>query len=145
MAETLSKTNNGSLQRVFLIDDHSMLLDGLALLVDQTPGCMVCGKAATAAEALAEIPTALPDLVVTDLSLPDKDGLELIKELNSLMPEVAILVFSMHDETLYAARTIEAGAKGYLMKGADITLLMDAVNRVLDGEVYLSPQIADRL
>lgn len=145
MEEITEKTGDGTLRRVFLVDDHPMLLDGLSKLVEQMPRCMVCGRASFAAEALAGIPSAMPDLVITDISLPDKNGIELIKDLHSILPEVRILAFSMHDEMLYAARALKAGAKGYLMKGADTELLETAVNRVLEGGIYLSPEVSDHL
>jgi DNA-binding NarL/FixJ family response regulator len=131
--------------RVFLVDDHPMLIEGLTKLVEQIPQCTICGQAASASEALEKIPSAMPDLVITDISLPDKNGLELIKDLNSMHPDLKILTFSMHDEMLYAARTLKAGARGYLMKGADTNLLEKAVNRVLKNGIYLSPQVADHL
>lgn len=145
MSETPEKTDDCALRRVFLLDDHPMVLDGLAKLVEQMPCCMVCGRAASAAEALDRIPSASPDLVITDISLPDANGLELIKDLLSIFPEMRILAFSMHDEMLYAERTLKAGSKGYLMKGADTNLLASAVNRVLEGGVYLSPEVSDHL
>lgn len=130
---------------MFLVDDHPVLCDGLVRIVEQMPRCVVCGKAASAAEAIAAITSMLPDLVITDLSLPDKSGLELIKELQAMLPDIRILTFSMHDEMLYAARCIKAGGKGYLMKGADAALLVAAVNQVLEGGIYLSPQVSDHL
>lgn len=145
MGNNSEKTDDKSMQRVFLVDDHPMLLDGLKRLVEQIPRCTVCGRAATAAEAFTSIPSSMPDLVITDISLPDKNGLELIKDLISIMPELRILTFSMHDEMLYAARTLRAGGKGYLMKGAGADLLATAVNRILDDGIYLSPQVSDHL
>ncbi len=145
MSTNSKKTNDDQLQQVFLVDDHPMLLDGLTRLVEQIPGCKICGKAASASEALAQIPSIMPDLVITDISLPDKNGLELIKDLHAILPELRILTFSMHDEMLYAARTLRAGGKGYLMKGADTELLATAVNRVLEDGIYLSPEVSDNL
>lgn len=145
MSEDLQKTGDGPLRRVFLVDDHPMLLDGLKKLVEQIPRCTVCGLAGSAGEALELIPCEKPDLVITDISLPDKSGLELIKDLHSIHPELRILTFSMHDEMLYAARTLKAGGKGYLMKGASKETLATAVNRVLGDGIYLSPKVSDHL
>lgn len=139
------KTDDGALRRVFLVDDHPMLLDGLKKLVEQIPRCTVCGLAGSAAEALERIPIEKPDLIITDISLPDRNGLELIKDLNTILPEVRILTFSMHDEMLYAARALKAGGKGYLMKGASKETLAIAVNRVLEDGIYLSPKVSDHL
>ena len=145
MGKNSKKTGDGEMRRGFLVDDHPMLLDGLARLVEEIPQCMICGRALNAAEAFAQIPSAKPDLVITDITLPDKNGLELIKDLHAILPDLSILTFSMHDEMLYAARTLKAGGKGYLMKGADTKLLAIAINRVLDGGIYLSPKVSDHL
>lgn len=125
------------MNRVFLVDDHPTLRQGLALLVEKIGGYEVCGEAASAAEALEAIPTAAPTLVITDISLPDRNGLELIKDLKALFPTLPILVFSMHDEMMYAERSLRAGARGYLMKGAKTPILFDAIKRVTAGEIYL--------
>jgi len=122
-----------------------MLREGILRQVESTPGLQVCGEAATAKDAFQEIQRELPDLVLMDISLPDKSGLELIKDLQSFVPQVAILVFSMHDEILYAERVMRAGAKGYLMKGAGSDKLKEAIQRVLSGELYLSSKISTQI
>jgi DNA-binding NarL/FixJ family response regulator len=133
------------MKTVFLVDDHPTLRDGLRRLVEQVVGCNVCGEAASASEALETIPVLVPDLVVTDISLPDRNGLELIKDLRTLLPTTEILVFSMHDEMLYAERCMKAGAKGYLMKGAKTPKLLEAVERVASGKVYLSERMSEHI
>jgi len=132
-------------KKIFLVDDHPMLREGLQRLIEQQPGCQVCGESDTAAGALDAILRLSPDLVMTDISLPDKNGLELIKDLQALSPTIPILVFSMHDEMLYAERAMRAGAKGYLMKGTMIDGLAEAMASVLAGGVYLSRRVSDHI
>ena len=122
-----------------------MLRDGLGRLIEQIPGHTICGQATTAARALEEIPVLLPDLVVMDISLPDKNGLDLLKDLQVQVPGLRVLVFSMHDEMVYAERTLKAGSKGYLMKGVDSALMVDAVKRVLGNGIWFSPRVSEHL
>ena len=133
------------MKQIFLVDDHPMLREGLQRLIEQQPGCEVCGESDTACGALEAIVRLAPDLVMTDISLPDKNGLELIKDLQSLSPGIPILVFSMHDEMLYAERAMRAGAKGYLMKGTMIDALAEAIECVLSGGIYLSHRVSDHI
>lgn len=133
------------MKEIFVVDDHPMLRDGLQRLIEQRPGCRVCGESDTASGALEAILRLSPDLVMTDLSLPDKNGLELIKELQIQSPGIAILVFSMHDEMLYAERAMRAGAKGYLMKGTMIDRLEEAIECVLAGGIYLSQRVSNHI
>lgn len=133
------------MKKIFLVDDHPMLRAGLARLIEEKPGCHVCGEAQTAAEAFEEIPLLQPDMIVMDISLPDKNGLELIKDLNSIISGIPILVFSMHDEMLYAERVIRAGAKGYLMKGVATEKLNAAIDCVLGGGLYLSHHVSNHI
>lgn len=130
------------MKRIFIVDDHPALREGLRALVKQAGGYQVCGEAASVAEAMETIGAAGPDLVVTDLTLPDRNGVEMIKDLRALYPDLKILVFSMHDEMLYAERSIKAGATGYLMKGAKTAKLFEAIGQVLSGKVYLSQKMA---
>lgn len=136
---------NKPMKRIFLIDDHPMLREGLVRLIEQMPGCEVCGESDTTTEGLADILRLYPDLVILDISLPDKSGLELVKDLRIQCPSVPILIFSMHDEMLYAVRAIRAGAKGYLMKGTPSATLKKAIDCVLSGERYLSPRVCDHV
>lgn len=133
------------MKHIFLVDDHPMLREGLVRLIDHNPGWQVCGQAASAADAVESIQALSPDLVVMDITLPDKSGLEVIKDLQCLTPGLKILVFSMHDEMLYAQRAIRAGAKGYLMKGAATGKLIEAIGRVMSGEIYLSTLVSNQI
>lgn len=128
-----------------MVDDHPMLREGLQRLIEQRPDRQVCGESDSACSALEAIVRLAPDLVMTDISLPDKNGLELIKDLQALTPSIPILVFSMHDEMLYAERAMRAGAKGYLMKGTMVDALADAMESVLAGGVYLSRRVSDHI
>ena len=133
------------MKRIFLVDDHPMLREGLARLIDQHPGCEVCGESDSASKALDAIARLSPDLVMTDISLPDKNGLELIKDVQAQFPGLPILVYSMHDEMLYAERVMRAGAKGYLMKGTSIERVSEAIDCVLAGGVSLSSRVSNHI
>lgn len=127
-----------TMHKIFLIDDHPMLLEGLVHVLERRDEFGVCGTAETAAEGLARVPEARPDLVVMDMTLPDKNGLELLKDLGALCPDIPVLVLSMHDEVLYAERVLRAGGRGYIMKETAAIQLVDAITKVLAGGVYLS-------
>lgn len=130
---------------IYLVDDHPMLRSGLRYLVQDEGSFRICGEASTASEALDEIPILKPDVVVMDITLPDKSGLELLKDLLAVMPALRVLVFSMHDEMLYAERVIRAGGKGYLAKGSDIEQFTQALHEVLGGGLYLSERVSTHM
>ncbi len=127
------------------MDDHPLTRHGIAQLIGQQPDLVVCGEAGTAEQALDCVRSLQPDLVLLDVTLPGKPGLELVKDLATTFPEVAVLVFSMHDETLYADRVLRAGARGYLMKSAGGEELVKAIRHVLTGKVYLSQDLSGRI
>ena len=131
--------------RLVLVDDHRMVLDGDQLLLNAEPDLTVCATATSAPEALGIIDRERPDLVVTDLTMGGRGGLDLIKDLAAMHPGLKILVCSMHDETLYAERALRAGAKGYVMKDADGPTFLAAIRRVLSGETYVSTRLAARV
>jgi DNA-binding NarL/FixJ family response regulator len=139
------KLSPGPKKRVLLVDDHPMMRQGLALLINQQPDLTMCCEAAAAAEAMRLIGTSKPDLAIVDLSLEGSSGLELIKDLQALHPEVPVLVMSMHDESLYAERLLRAGARGYVMKQAGGETVLGAIRCVLSGRVYLSPKMSEKL
>jgi DNA-binding NarL/FixJ family response regulator len=132
-------------KRVFLVDDHPMMRDSMARLIASEPGFVCCGGASSAEEAIAEIERCKPDLVVTDITLPNRSGLELIKDIRVMFPEVLIFVYSMHDEMFYAERALRAGARGYLMKEAGSEKMLDGMRRVLAGEICVSPKISSKI
>lgn len=129
---------------VFLVDDHTVLREGLAEMINLSEDLVVCGEAATAEETLERVPGAKPDLILVDLALPEVGGMELIRTLKLRHPEIPTLVLSMHDEAVYAERALRAGARGYIMKHQAIREVRAAIHRVLDGGLYLSRKIADR-
>ena len=130
------------MNRILLIDDHPIMRHGLAQLIQAESDLQVCGEAGNGAEGIRMIGAKKPDLVILDLTLPDKHGLELIKDIQALHPNTLILVLSMHDEALYAERALRAGARGYVMKETAAENLIKASRRVLGGSIYLSEQMA---
>jgi DNA-binding NarL/FixJ family response regulator len=131
--------------RILIVDDHPIVRHGLAQLIDNAPGLEVSGSAASPEEAFRAVQAETPDLAVIDLALGDDSGLELIKRLKALRPELKILVISMHDEVYYADRVLRAGALGYLMKQEPAEQMIAAIRQVLDGNVYLSEPMAASL
>lgn len=141
-ADTHSKTQK---KRVFVVDDHPMMRESMSRLIDGEPGLMCCGGAKSAEEAVSEIPRCKPDLVITDITLPNRSGFDLIKDLVAIYPEVLVVVYSMHDEMFYAERALRAGARGYLMKEAGSEKMLEAIRSVLAGEISVSPKIASKI
>jgi DNA-binding NarL/FixJ family response regulator len=133
------------MHRILIADDHPVIREGLAYVLGQEPDCEVCGKAGSVAEALELAARTHPDLVITDLSFPERSGLELIKDLATLKPGLAVIAISLHDELIYAERVFRAGGKAYLMKDAVPNLIMEAIRRVLAGGVYASQAVTDHL
>lgn len=131
--------------RVFLVDDHALLRRGLVELINGEPSMEVCGQAATLGEAYALISKCQPHLAIVDISLEGNDGVELTKEICRRWPELPVLAYSMHDEEIYAERSLRAGAKGYVMKRQPPEVLLAAIKQVLGGKVYLSDRMSDRL
>jgi DNA-binding NarL/FixJ family response regulator len=130
---------------VLLVDDHPFMRAGLAQLINQQRDLCVGGEAGSPGEALQRVSQVAPDLVLTDLTMPGRGGLEFIRDLCAARPTLAILVVSMHDEAVYAERVLRAGARGYIMKEAGGEKLLAAMRRVLAGEVYLSPEMSARI
>lgn len=128
-------------QRIFLVDDHPIVLSGFTLLLNAQPDLTVCGTAPNAEQARADIARLLPALVITDITLPGRNGIELVKDLAVEQPGIPVLVVSMHDELYYAERALRAGARGYLMKEAGAEAMLDAIRRVLAGEIFVSPRM----
>jgi DNA-binding NarL/FixJ family response regulator len=128
-----------------IVDDHPFMRAGLAQLIDKQPGLMVCGEAGNPADAIAEIAKGPVDLVLTDITMPGRSGIEFIKDLQATHPKLPILVVSMHDEVIYAERVLRAGARGYIMKEAGGENLLAALRQVLSGEVYVSPKMSARI
>lgn len=133
-------------RQIFLVDDHPVTRDGLARLINHEPDLEICGTAGTAAGAIQDLGKRKPDLVIVDVSLgKGASGLELIKDLASRFRRLKMLALSTHDETLYAERALRAGASGYVMKQEPTEHVMEAIRKILNGEVHLSKRISDRL
>ncbi len=132
-------------RQIVLVDDHPMMRLGLAQLINLETDLQVCAEAETAAQGFEAANRFSPDLVILDISLPDKSGLELIKDLQAARPGVVLLVLSMHDENLYAERALRAGARGYIMKQEGGKKLMEAIRQVLEGRVYVSEKMSAKM
>lgn len=131
-------------RRILLVDDHPLMRAGLALLIDRQADLMVAGEASNPAEAGRALEKGGVDLVLSDITMPGRSGLDFIKDLQAIHPELPVLVVSMHDEMLYAERALRAGARGYIMKEAGGENLLVAIRRVLSGDVYVSPNVSAR-
>jgi DNA-binding NarL/FixJ family response regulator len=131
--------------RVVLVDDHAIVRQGLAELIDDQGDLTVAGEADSPPQAMKVLADIMPDVVVIDITLNNGDGIELCHQVHERWPELPILVLSMHDESLYAERALRAGALGYVMKQAAQDTVMTAIRRVLRGETYLSERMAAKL
>ena len=129
-------------KRVFLVDDHPLVREWLTNLINQQPGLKVCGEAESGPEAREKIAALRPDIAIVDIALKDSSGIELIKDLKQICPEVAVLVLSMHEEPHYAERALRAGARGYVMKRETTRKVIAAISQVLAGKLCVSDTIA---
>jgi DNA-binding NarL/FixJ family response regulator len=129
-------------KRILIVDDHPMTRQGMADWIRREQDLGVCAEAQNAEEALDAVLRTKPDLVLTDITLPGKSGVELIKDLRTLKPDLPILVVSMHDESLYAERVLRAGARGYVMKDQGGEDIIRAIRRVLSGKPYVSEKMS---
>jgi DNA-binding NarL/FixJ family response regulator len=131
--------------KVFLVDDHPLVREHLKALLEREADLHVCGEAGDGPTALSLIREQRPDLVILDISLKRSHGLELLKDLKESRPDLPVLVLSMHDETLYAERSLRAGAMGYITKEEATVNVLSAIRRVLGGQVYMSERMAARM
>ncbi|MBL9116135.1 MAG: response regulator transcription factor [Verrucomicrobiaceae bacterium] len=129
-------------KKIVIVEDHTLMREGLTQLVNSQPDLHVVAEASDAAKGLNAILEHRPDVAIVDITLPGRNGLELIKDIRAQLPEQAILVSSMHDETLYAERTLKAGAKGYIMKDADRGSFIDAIRQIIAGGYYVSERMS---
>jgi DNA-binding NarL/FixJ family response regulator len=132
-------------RRVLLVDDHPMMRAGLAHLIERQTDLTVCGEAANPAEALKALPAANPEIVLADLTMPGRSGLEFVKDVLAVFPTLPILIVSMHDEAVFAERALRAGARGYIMKEAGGEAVVAAIRQILRGEIYVSPTMSARI
>lgn len=139
-----TETQNVS-KRILIVDDHPLMRAGLAQLIDREPDLKVCAEAGTARRAIDLVTNQSFDLALVDISLPDKNGLELIKDIRALRPELPVLVISMHDETVYAERALRAGGRGYIMKDEGGETFISAIRQVLAGKMYVSQRMSAQI
>jgi DNA-binding NarL/FixJ family response regulator len=136
---------NAKKKSVFIVDDHPLLRKGLALLINREPDLAVCGEAEEAQSAMKGISENKPDIMIVDISLNGPDGLDLLKNIRALYPDLPVLILSMHDESIYAERALRARANGYIMKQEATEKVLVAVRCILSGEIYLSERMSRKL
>jgi DNA-binding NarL/FixJ family response regulator len=145
---TAKQANNNFASKkktVFVVDDHPIVRQGLALLINREADLTVCGEAEEMHAALSAIQAAKPDILILDISLNGPDGLELLKNIRITSARLPVLVLSMHDESIYAERALRAGANGYIMKQEATEKVLVALRRLLSGEIYVSDRIANNM
>ena len=145
MSAKEQKKVEGDKSKILVVDDHPMVREGIARLVDNEQDLMICGQADDAPEALKAISETKPDIAVVDVSLKSSSGIELMKSIKAQYPKLPVLVLSMHNEALYAERALRAGAMGYIMKQEASENLLIAIRRVLGGQIYISDKVSKRL
>src|ERR1700720_4167044 len=132
-------------RRILVVDDHPIVRQGLALLINREPDLVVCGEAEEAMGAMHVLASARPDVLVVDISLNGPDGLDLLKNVRISHSSLPVLILSMHDESIYAERALRAGANGYIMKQEATEKVLVAVRRILSGEIYVSDRIPNKM
>lgn len=131
--------------RIYIVDDHPLVRQGLSQIVANEADMEICGEAEDSPTAMKGVGEANPDAIIVDISLKGNNGLELIKNLKAIHENIPILVFSMHDETIYAQRALRAGAKAYVMKKESPSKVVDAIRKIIKGEIYVSPSVSDQV
>lgn len=139
------RTPTPTKRRILLVDDHPTTREGLVSIINSQPDLEACCQAGSPAEAMSRLAKSKPDLVLTDMTMPGRGGIEFLKDVHAMLPDLPILVLSMHDEMLYAERALRAGARGYLMKDAGSAKVLEVIRLLLSGQSYLSPQMSARL
>ncbi|MDT5157439.1 MAG: hypothetical protein QOH51_1796 [Acidobacteriota bacterium] len=134
-----------AMKNILILDDHEVVREGVKKILDEQPGAITVGEASTAPEALKLVREQDWDIVVLDLSLGDRSGLEVLKELKQIRPRLPVLILSMRSEQQYARRAFKAGAAGYITKDSPRAELVKAINKVMEGGVYVSPALAEQL
>jgi DNA-binding NarL/FixJ family response regulator len=142
-----TKSAKGATDRmgVLIVNGHAITRMGLAQLINNELDLVVCDEAGTAAKALDALNASKPNLVISEIALPDKSGLELIKDIKAIRPGLPVLVISMQDEAFHAERALRAGARGYITKHESAEELMNAIRRILDGKIYVSKRISSHI
>ncbi len=135
----------GAKREILIVDDHSVVREGLSLVINQQPDLVVCAVAENASEAMTSISALKPDAVIVDLSLEGRNGLDLIKDLRARYPRLPVMMLSMHDEALYAERALRAGAHGYIMKKESTRNILAALRHVIEGGIYASGRVTETI
>lgn len=130
---------------ILIVDDHPMMREGLAQLIGHEKDLQICGEAGDAHDGFDKAIKLKPDLILTDITLPGKSGVEFIKDLKAAQPEARVLVISMHDEALYVERVLRAGGRGYIMKQEGGRKIMEAIRHVLTGKIYVSEKMSAKI
>jgi len=134
-----------SKRKVFIVDDHPIVREGLARMINREPDLEVCGDAQEMHAALQAIEVHKPHILIVDISLNGPDGLDLLKNIRAKDPSLPVLILSMHDESIYAERALRAGANGYIMKQEATERVLIALRRILNQEIYVSDRVADKM
>jgi DNA-binding NarL/FixJ family response regulator len=145
MRRTAKRIPKPAKKRILVVDDHPMMREGLAQLISRERDLAISGEADTAHDALQKVGELKPDLVIVDITLPGRSGLELIKDIQTMHPGTLMLVVSMHEESLYAERVLRAGGRGYVMKQEGGKKLLEAIRQVLSGQIYVSSSMSARI
>jgi DNA-binding NarL/FixJ family response regulator len=132
-------------KRILVVDDHPIVRQGLAHMVNREADLVVCGEAEDATGAILVVASARPDILIVDISLNGPDGLDLLKNIRATHPTLPVLILSMHDELIYAERALRAGANGYIMKQEATEKVLVAIRCILNGEIYVSDRVANKL
>ncbi len=143
--ETNPDVSRPAVCKVGLVEDHTLMREGMRLFVDSVPGFRCIWAAASAQESMVKLAVETPDVMLMDITLPDRNGLEIVKDLRATHPEIKVLVLSMHDEELYAQRALKAGARGYIMKNAPYDSIKTALVRVAEGGIVVSAAMSERI
>lgn len=137
--------SNDDVKRILVVDDHPLICEGLARVINDEADMIVCGAAHDIDTAMSHIAERIPHAVIIDISLKDFSGIDLIRAIKTIYPDIPLLVYSMHDEFAVAARIINAGARGYVMKDQNPEVIISALRKVLNGKMYFSEKVAVKL
>ncbi|MBF0572269.1 MAG: response regulator transcription factor [Desulfamplus sp.] len=132
-------------KKIMLVEDHPIFRLGLAELINQEDDLIACGTATDVDQAIKEMEILQPDLIIADISLKNSDGIELVRHVKKSNKDIPVLVLSMHDEYLYAQRSLHAGAKGYIMKQEAMESVVTAIQHVLSGKIYLNDNLKEHI
>lgn len=140
-----SSASSTTRKRVAVLDDHIMMRNGMKVFIDSLPDFECCWEAADCQSAMEKLEKDTPDVMLVDITLPDRNGLEFVKDVHSIYPELVMLVVSMHDEAYYAHRALKAGAKGYMMKNVGFEEYEKALSKVASGGSWLSDAVSEQI